>query len=222
MTALGARLGRVSGSFSGKDRAVLVLRALAAGQEPDPELRRIDDRVQARIFDRCMGLVFVANIELDGVCQGVLFCQERLAWGDTVEMLQAASEYAAHELGEVVDRRKARNWRRGKSVNAATFLYGLAEEERLRRLDSALLLVREMRSLEVVWRELGGEFGGESILLPEVEAKRLQAWEALKTWMGELHGPSQLPEEADEELIDSLRERVERAFQQLGLAERAR
>ena len=62
-----SRLQRATQSLTPLQRAVLVVQATREGREPDPELRRIDDEVQRRAFNRYMALLWVANYHLGAI-----------------------------------------------------------------------------------------------------------------------------------------------------------
>jgi hypothetical protein len=86
--SLASRLDRLTPALTGRQRAVLVLRAHAAGHEPDPELRQIADERERRNFERCMALIYVVNVELGAMLQGLLFHAQRLG-ADTTLVLSA-------------------------------------------------------------------------------------------------------------------------------------
>jgi hypothetical protein len=50
-----------------------------------------------------MGLIYVINVELDCVCQGILFCVERLEEGRTLEFLRDAAAVVQEQSGESLD-----------------------------------------------------------------------------------------------------------------------
>ena len=91
MSTIATRLRRLTPALSAKERAVLVLRALNAGQEPDPQLHVIDDAVQGQIFNRHLGLIYVANIELDAIYQSLWYQVTRLEENTTLELLREAA-----------------------------------------------------------------------------------------------------------------------------------
>jgi hypothetical protein len=216
--SLSARLDRVLPGLTARQRAVLVLRALAAGQEPDTSLRDIGDLRERRAFNRYMGLLYVVNSELDGMLHGVLYALERLAARRSLELLREAGALAAADLGEQADPSVVRNWRKAKAVSVTEFLLGVAEDVRAQELAELLSLWREFRSLEAVWRELAAEFDGESLLLPELRARAERVLAELQAQGRRLAAPRRLPG-ADEATVAQVRDRVERAFAYLGVVE---
>lgn len=67
MSTLAARLGKLTPALTGKERAILVIKAHAADQEPDPLLRRFDSPAELSKYDRCIALCIAANNELGAV-----------------------------------------------------------------------------------------------------------------------------------------------------------
>jgi hypothetical protein len=216
--SLAARLDRVLPSLTARQRAVLVLRTLAAGQEPDAALRGIGDQRERRAFNRYMGLLYVVNCELDAMLQSVLYALEQLAGWTNLELLREAGALAATELGEQADPRVVKNWRKAKEVKVTEFLLGVAEEVRALELTQLLSLWREFRSLEAVWLELAAEFDGESPLLPEMRSKADRVLVALEEQGRRLAAPRRLPG-ADPAVVADVRRRVEHTFAYLGLVE---
>jgi hypothetical protein len=59
--SIDARLRKLTPSLSGRQRALLSLRVVPAGEEPDPAWHQIDDPAQAREYDRYVAIVIAAN-----------------------------------------------------------------------------------------------------------------------------------------------------------------
>src|SRR5688500_17518895 len=117
MNSLSSRLGKVSSVLTGRERAVLVLRALAAGEEPDPDLRIIDDPGQRRVFDRAMGYINAANSELQSITHNLIYQADWLERLHLLELLHESADLAQAATGETPDPRKVKNWRKAKLVN---------------------------------------------------------------------------------------------------------
>ena len=218
--SIATRLDRIVPSLSARQRAVLVFRALAAGQEPDPALNRIDDERERRAFNRYMGLFYVVNIELDGMLHSLLYQVQRLAEQATPELLREAAGMVEEQTGDKADPKVVKAWRRAKIVNATEFFLGVAEEVRASLLEDVLQRWRELGSLEAVWEELSQEFDGESLLLPELREKVEQARAELQEQLQRLGEPRRLPG-PDAAVTEAVRGRIERAFDLLGLVEPA-
>ena len=215
--SLATRLDRLVPALSGRQRAVLILRALAAGHEPDPELRQIADERERQTFNRCMALIYVVNVELEAMLQALLFHAQRLDADMTLDLLREAGALVEQDTGEHPDPRTVKNWRRAKEVNVTEFILGVAEDVRSTLLVDVLQRWRELQAVETVCRELAAEFEGEDLLLPEVRQVAEQARELLRAQLQRLGAPRRLPL-LNETLLQGVRNRVERAFDVLGLA----
>jgi len=211
--SINTRLDRVTPNLSGRQRAILAMRSIAAGQEPDRELWRIDDEQERRSFNRCMALFYVANTEIGMVLDAIRFHLDRLTEDTTFELLREASEMAARDLGQPADPKNARRWRSKREVTVPEFLLGVAEDVRVQALDRLLARAAELRAVEHAWEELAGEFG-EPILAAEVRESTDAAWHLLREQVQRLGGPKRLPE-ADAAFSVVLRDKVEHAFLQL-------
>ena len=177
--SIATRLDRITPVLSGRQRAILAMRSIAAGQEPDRELWRIDDEHERRAFNRCMARFYVANTELGMVLDAIRFHLDRVAEDNTFELLREASEMAARDLGEPADLKNARRWRSKREVTVPEFLLGVAEDVRARMLARLLLRAAELRAVEDAWEELAHDFG-EPILAAEVRESADAAWERLR------------------------------------------
>ena len=187
MTTIVKRLRLLTPTLSAKERAVLVLRALQEDHEPDPQLTLSDSPSERATFHAYMGLVFVANTVLGEVCYSLLFYSERLEAYGTVDLLREASAAVAEQLGEAVDERKVRAWRKRKRVTLPEYLLGLAEDERQALLEEVQARRADMSALELVWSKLAAEFNGADPLLPEARVRAREASEkltALATGLG--------------------------------------
>jgi hypothetical protein len=214
--SIASRLDRITPDLSARERAVLVLRAVAAGQEPDPELKRFNDRGEQRAFNRYMGLFFVVNSELGTLLQSILSHVQRLEEHVTLEILRDAARLAEQETGERADPKVVKRWRKSKEVNIPELLLGLAEEVRALLLGDVLARWQELRALELAWQGLSSEFEGESLLLPEVGQWTAEARLKLLAQVERLSGPRRLPE-PEPDLVEAVQDRVERAMGFLGL-----
>ena len=218
---LAARLGRVSAALPARERALLFLRARDAGQEPDPELLRVNDEVERRALNGYLALVFVADSQLGAVLNVLQFHVERLKTDlHAFTTVQEAARVLTEELGEQVAKEKVRAWRKQESVTVPEFLYGLAGELKREVLEHALLRWRELRALEVVWEEIGTEFGGEDVVDPRLREQATETATLLRECIKELGG-RRLPEPGDD-FLQRTREVVEQAFTLLHLVEESK
>ena len=189
-----SRLGKLTSALTGKERAVLVLRARNAGQEPDPELLQIADQAQRHQYDRYVALAYVANAELGALC---FVIGQQAEYATSVsrpfEVLQEASGILADELQETVDPRKIKGWRHQKEVTVPEFLAGLAEELRLDTLAEVRLRWQELRALDMVWDAIRDEFDGEDPVQPTLRESARATAETLQA-LAQRCGLKKLPE----------------------------
>jgi hypothetical protein len=129
--SLAARLGRLTPALTGKERALLALRARNAGQTPDPELRPGMTPEASREYNRYAALIHVANAELGMLCTVLAYQVECLeAQAERVLLLEEAAALLVKDLGETLEESRVRNWRSRKQVTVPVFLRGLAAELR--------------------------------------------------------------------------------------------
>lgn len=218
MNSLSSRLGKITSGLTGRERAVLVLRALAAGEEPDTSLRTIDDPSQRREFDRCMGYINAANSSLQGTIHHLLYHAQWLEQFDFLELIQGAAEQSAEATGETPDPRKVKRWRKEKSINAPEFFLGIAEETREKQLSLVLDIWRQLQAVERVRGELAEEFDGVDLLIPEVREQTDDLRKRVLELAASLKGPKSMPEPEDE-LVEQARAQVESVFKYWRLIE---
>ena len=72
------RIDTLMPNLTARQRALMVLRALAADQDPDPALHAIRDDRERRVFNRYMGLLYVVNVEMDGMLHSILHSVESI------------------------------------------------------------------------------------------------------------------------------------------------
>ena len=86
----------------------------------------------------------------------------------------------------------------------------VSEELRQVLLADVLARCSEMAALDLVWRDLAGEFGGD-LRSPELQAKADETWTGLRSQIVRFGGPKRLPP-ADENAVAVIREKVEQAL----------
>jgi hypothetical protein len=216
--SLGTRLQRATQSLSPLQRAVLVLQATREGREPDPELRRIDDEVQRRAFNRYMGLLWVANHHLGAIASITAY---------RVELAEQAAHYTEvfnqaaaliEEHNSLKPTRAVRDWRRKELTTAPELLRGLALERKDEALAQIEHLWKETLALESMWTELAEDFAGEDILLPEHRERHAESQERLRAAARTI-GLRNLPASPDDEMLRACHETVAESFRHLGYSE---
>jgi len=196
------KLGRAAQVISGRERALMVIRAMNKGEEPDPRWRSISDPAQARIFDRAMGYLNAINQDLNAAVHPILFHGGRLEDLRPIQMLKEAAE------------------RLGADNSHAEFLFGLAEAVRQEYLGYALTLTSQMAAIDAIHAELSEEFEREELREPRVREQRELVWAKLGGLLKALGGPSEVPE-PDALAMDNLRSQIERSFKFFRLVEPA-
>ena len=213
-----SRLQRATHALSPLQRAVFVLQVLHDGREPDPELRRIDDPVQRRAFNRYMALLWVANHHLGSIAA---------ITSHRVELAENAAHYwqLFNEVAGLMEEEHGlkpskpfRNWRARPVVTVPGFLRSLALEARDDAVRTIEHLWKEALALESVWAELALEFDGEDIVLPENRERQDETRERLRV-AAKTVGLRRLPAEPEDDMIQACHEAVSESFRHLGYAE---
>jgi hypothetical protein len=221
VAALSGRLTRLTPALTAKERAILALRAHNSGIELDPDVRGKMPRDQVREYNRYAALAYIACSELGALCLVIashVDCLDNQC--RQFEMLEEAGGIIAADLGEEVDKRRVRGWRKKASVTVPQFLAAVAEDLRREVHEGLVLRWQEIRAVEVVWDEVALEFDGEDPVAPELRAKAAEVKTALLDLNRRISGARArtLPE-ADKAAITRMRELVDEAFKALGLLE---
>ncbi len=213
---LANRLGKATSALSGKERAILTLRARREGNDPDPDWLQFRHPTQRRQYDRYVALAYVASSELGMLCH-VIKNQVDYAAGrvPAFEIIEEAAGILASDLGESINVRKARTWRREKAVSVPEFLAGLALEVREYAVAEVITRWKELRALEIVWEVLRTEFDGVDPVVPEVRATATAASTTLRE-LAHRYRIKRLPE-PERDYIDRTWELVDQVFDQLKL-----
>jgi hypothetical protein len=210
-----ARLQKVTQGLSPLQRISLVLQALRDGRDADPELARIDDPQQKRVFNRYIALLFCCNAILGPRIHALgILCQDLEGAAERVRLLEQAAGVLEEE-NDLKRPRHARDWRnvRGR-MGVNEFLRSLAAELRDDLLDVLALRWQELLAVELVWDELGEEFGGEDPVSPELRAKAAAASALLQALVKQMGGLRRLVE-PDEATVAEARTAVDEAYRQL-------
>jgi hypothetical protein len=215
---LDARLKKVMPALTGKQRAVMVLRANAAGEEVGALLRdNQPSESEQRAFRRYMGLVYVINRQLGSVCNVILSRAQSLESASYHYRLLNDGAFLLEKEHSLKRRKPVPDWRTRKNVEVNTFLRSVAEELRLESLDDMRLRWHEFRALEAVWEELAEEFDGVDPVEPEVRDKANELRE-MPEGLAVTFGCRDCLTEPEEAMLDQWRSFAKRCFDQLGLA----
>ena len=208
------RLSRATQTLSPLQRATLVLHSLREGREPDPELRRIDDELQRRAFNRYMALLWVANHHLGAVAAITAY---------RVELAEQAAHYFElfNEIAALIEEhhglqptRASRTWRTRELTTAPEVLRGLALERRDEAVQQVVHLWKETLALEAMWDELAEDFAGEDIVLPEFRERHLDTQERPRAAAKPV-GLRHLPSEPEEAMLQAFETALTEAFKHL-------
>ena len=209
-----ARLQKVTQGLSPLQRAVLVLQAQREGREPDPELGRISDAQQSRIFNRYLALACVINRELGAFAHTVSGLSTTLdCCAHQVRLLEQAAAQLEEEHG-LKRARRPRDWRKTKEVSIPEFLRSLAQELRHDLLDGVELHWKELRALEIVWGELAAEFDGEDPVHPDLRKQAATTAATLRALAIEMGGRRRLGE-PDDAVLANVCHLVDESFEML-------
>ena len=216
--SLSTRLQRVTQTLSPHERAILVLQALREGREPDPSLRRIDDEVQRRAFNRYMALLWVANHHLGAVASITSYRVELAEQGARYFELFNETAALIEEHHGLKPTRASRTWRTKELTTAPEVLRGLALERRDEAVEHVEHLWKETLALEAAWDELAADFAGEDIVLPESRERHRETQDRLRAAAKQV-GLRHLPSEPEEAMLRSYQDVVAESLRHLGHAE---
>jgi hypothetical protein len=214
--SIATRLGKLTPTLTPQQRVVLLLRAMAAGQEPDPAWRDFPDRQQGRTYDRYVALVIVCNNEVAAVLHSLSMYSRHLEQAAEQFTILDQAAVLAEEAEGLPPQHADRHWRRHSQVNVGAFLRGVAAELRHELLQQALQLWGELGGLEEVWQEVTQELG-EDPLHPEHRAKADDAQARLKALTAVLAGRERKQPPPSQAFRDEVQKFLDRAFNYLRL-----
>jgi hypothetical protein len=214
-----ARLHKVTQGLTPLQRAVLLLKAMQEGREPDTELRRITDEQQRKAFNRYTSLLWLTNHHIGAVVSITAY---------RVDLVQDARKYfdlfneaaALLEEAEGVKRSRGyKDWLKRPSITASEMLRSLALECRKDGIRHLVHLWQELLAADVVRDDIAAEFEGEDPLLPAyreiVEGARAELLAAADAFSAR----KLLPKIPSDEFVSSYQAMVNEAYRQLMLAE---
>ena len=218
--SLAARLNRLTPALSGKQRALLVLRANLDGHEPDRALLTMPAD-QRREYDYFISLAFVSNNTLGTLLRSLTWIVDALEGNvDEYAMLARAAKMFEEAFEETPDLEEVRKWQQSSNVTLPLFLRGLEADIKASGRQRLLLLWQELRGLELVWAEIAGECEGDDLRHPDLVAEAT----ALKSRLLELiqnASPkhAKKPPEPSEEALAGIRNHVDDAMSMMGFRE---
>ena len=211
-----ARLEKATQGLTPLQRIQLLLRANREDVPPDPNLSRVADPSQSRIFNRYIALLCVINDTLGSRCQALrIVCQDLEDAAERIRLLEHAASLLEAEHG-LKPPRRPRDWRRPGQMEVNEFLRSLAREQRRDLVEVLALRWQELRAVELAWAELATEFGGEDPVGPELREIAVEGATALRALATELGATKRLTE-PDEEMIAELEAALDEAFARLDL-----
>ncbi|MPZ49025.1 MAG: hypothetical protein GEU75_06920 [Dehalococcoidia bacterium] len=214
--SIATRLDKLMPALSVRQRISLVLRAQAAGEEPDPEWSRLTSLEQRQEYDRYAALIIAANLELGAIVHGLEMAagalENRLI---DFELLAWASAEIGRQEG-AAPARPVKNWRQLKTMTAGTFLGNLAEEVRRELAAQVELCWQTIRAIEVTWSEIAAQFDGADPRGPELRQKAADLSRRLRTVLDKVSTRRQ-PAEPAEAMLNDMQQRVEDAFAHFNL-----
>jgi len=211
-----ARLEKATQGLTPLQRIQLLLHANREDVPPDPNLGRIPDPVQSRVFNRYIALLYVINDTLGSRCQALrIVCQDLEGAAERIRLLDQAAGTLEAEHG-LKPSRRPRDWRRPGQMEVNEFLRSLAREQRRDLVGVLALRWQELRAVELAWAELATEFGGEDPVGPELREIAVDLSADLRALATELGATNRLTE-PEEETTEQLRTAVDDAYNQLEL-----
>jgi hypothetical protein len=217
--AIQTRLQKATQGLTPLQRAVLVLKAMQEGREPDPDLRRISDAQQRQAFNRFVSLLWMTNHHIGAIVN---------ITAHRVQLVEDAKKYfelfneAAALLEEAEGVKRSRgymDWRKREQITASEMLRSLAIECRNEGIKHLIHLWQELQAQQLVRDDIASEFEGEDPLLPAyreiVEEARAELLSAADTFSAR----KLLPEVPGDDFVSSYQAMVNEAFRQLMLAE---
>jgi hypothetical protein len=216
---LRSRLERLTPVLSGKERAVLIVRAKNQGVEPDPDLFQSITAEQRPEYNRYVALDYVANHQLGMIVNNAhwltLHLQEDF---ERLSNLNHAAAMLEEQFPDEIKKQRVRQWRKAGDTTVTGFLRQLWFELRDSLLSEAESLWQELRAEQIVQAEIAAEFDGEDPVVTETREKFRETKKCLDKMLGELAGPRKRKrQEPDEAMLDRYRDIVDGTFQKLGL-----
>jgi hypothetical protein len=218
--SLATRLAKLSPVLSARERAILVIRAEVAGEDPDPDLRQLMPREQVGEFNRLIAIYYIANAELGTVVRSLTNQAYLLnQWSVTPYTLGVAAAEASRQFDEPLSTKSLRNWRKRTDINLTCLLQGLEQECRDGLAIAALARWREARALETVWAEMADELDGEEIIHPNRRQELEQVKSDLRLIIEKSQGRKRRLPEPDEATLEHYRDLVEGVLRTFHLLE---
>ena len=192
MTLGDRRLDRLYPALSAKERAILILRAWKAGDDPEPQIRSTIPNNQVFAYDRLIALMRRASGDLTNVILVVVQLVEQLSlrwcWLASLHVAALNAEDVASVALAAVRGKERIALRRALRPRMARFAMSLCGDPRWGQADevqrmsgdviAAGLIAamreiwpqrwQELRAVEIVLDEVAQEFDGEDPLDPEV------------------------------------------------------
>ena len=215
MSSLRSRLGKLAPGLTAKERFILLLRAHNAGEQADPEIRRTMPKSQIRAFNRYAHLAYVANVTVGPVLFAISVHAEGIeCTSERISMIEAAASQLEETYPQDFETHEG-------MVTVPEFLMGLAKELRKELWTELSLRWRELKGVEIVWREIASEFDGEPIVEQKMRALADETRDRLVQLAEVFYAGGQkkrLPEPAPE-FVDQFRDAVKQVYIRMGWIE---
>jgi len=218
--SLAARLNRLTPALSGKQRALLVLRANLDGREPDRALLTMPAD-QRREYNYFISLAFVSNSTLGTLLRSLTWIVDALEGNvDEYAMLARAAKMFEEAFEETPDLDEVRKWQKSSNVTLPLFLRGLEADIKASGLQRLLLLWQELRGVELVWAEIAGECDGDDLRHPDLVAEATALRSRLLELIQNVSAKrAKKPPEPSEESLRGIRHQVDEAMRMFGFRE---
>jgi hypothetical protein len=205
--------------LTGKERAVLIVRAKNQGVEPDPDLFGSITAEQRPQYNRYVALDYVANHQFGMIINNAHWLMLHLQ-GDfeRLSILDQAAAMLEEQFPDEIQNHRVRQWRKASDIKVTGFLRRVWFELRDSLLSEAESIWQELRAEEIVQAEIAAEFDGEDPVVAETWETFRETKECLDNLLSELAGPKKRKRpEPDEAMLDRYRDIIDGTFEKLGL-----
>lgn len=210
------RLSKLIPALSAKERALLALRAVKAGQDAT-EFHRSMPSDQRHDYIRYAGLAFVAECQLGSLVHVIKNQIDNLDFDlQHIDLLEKAAARLERDGPSAVATEPVRTVGRRKPVTVPAFLRGLAQESRNYAFQELSVRWQELRAVELVTGEIAVSFDGEDPLHPEVRGWIETSRQQVASVHERLGDRRRLPDPGDDDL-EVTRDLIEQGLVALGV-----
>jgi hypothetical protein len=219
--SLATRLNRLTPGLTGKQRALLIIRAHLDDREPDRELLANVPSDQRREYDYYIALLYTSNSTLGTLLRSLTWIVDALERdSEQYAMIANAARLVEEAFEATPDIEEVRRWKKSSNLTLPLFLRGLERDVRASGLQRLLMLWQELRGLEMLWAEIAGECDGEDLRHPDLIAEAaLLRTRLLDLIQAVSPKHAKKPPDPSEEALAGVRRHVDEAMRMMGFRE---